>query len=270
MTGAHRRRRALRLRWMLVLLPLLAAPAAPPTQAAEQVVVFAAASVTDALNAAIAAYGARAATRVVPVYAASSVLARQIAAGAPAALFLSASPEWVSWLEERGALIPGSRVDLLGNRLVLAAYADTPLLPSLTAALSDDGPLADGRLAIADPDHVPAGRYAQQALQALGVWALASRRAVRAGNVRSALALIERGETPLGIVYRTDLAICRSCRIVAEFPPAAHAPIVYPLAMIADHRTAAAEAFHEFLRGSDAAALFSGFGFTVNMIDDGP
>ena len=255
----RKRARLFRLAAALALFAL----AAPPV-AAETVTVFAAASLTDVLDAAIAVWHEDSDDRVVAVYAASSVLARQIEAGAPAALFLSANVEWMAYLDERGLLAPGSRVDRLGNRLVLAAPAGTAPPQTLAAALGPAGPLARGRLALADPDHVPAGRYAREALEALGLWSAVGPRAVRTGDVRATAALIARGEVPLGIVYRTDLALCSGCREVAAFPAGSHAPIVYPLALVAERRTAAAAAFRAFLLGARAAAVFRAFGFLVN------
>ncbi len=256
----RRRERACVLR-PVVFLTAAAWLFASATARAEDVTIFAAASLTDALDAAIAAYRETAGDRIVPVYASTSILARQIEAGAPAALFFAANVAWVAYLEERGFVVPGSRVDRLGNRLTLAAPADSlhepprADLPDITALLGN------GRLAIADPDHVPAGQYAKKALQSLGVWRTVAARTVRTANVRAAVALIDRGEVPLGVVYRTDLGVCPGCREVATLPIDSHPPIVYPLVMIAGNRTAAAEAFHAFLLTDRASGVFREFGF---------
>ena len=249
-------------RWPARLLLAAALSWAGSPARAEDVTVFAAASLTNALDAAIAAWSETAADRIAASYAASSTLARQIAAGAPAALFLSADVSWAAYLEERGLVAPGSRVDRLGNRLVLAA-APGVAAAGLEAALGPGGPLAEGRLALADPDHAPAGRYAREALRTLGFWRFAGRRAARAGSVRAALALVARGEAPLGVVYRTDLAVCPACREAAVFPASSHTPIVYPFVLIAAHRSPAAAAFHAFLIGERAGAVFRAFGFEI-------
>lgn len=239
----------------------------PPAQAGDATV-FAAVSLTDVLDAAIDVYidvyDESGADRPTAVYAATSALARQIEAGAPAALFLSASPDWVSYLEDRGLTVPGSRVEPFGNRLVLAAAAGAAFDPPLASAANFAAALGGGRLALADPSHVPAGVYAKQALRALGLWSTVAARAARTGDVRAALALVERGEAPLAVVYATDLAVCRRCREVAAFPARAHEPIIYTLALVAANESAAATAFHAFLRGERAAAVFRAFGFLVN------
>ena len=235
---------------------------APGAARAERVTIFAAASVTDALDAAIAAYRGVSGDRVVAVYAASSVLARQIEAGAPAALFLSASAAWMDYLEARGLVAPGARAALFGNRLALAAPPDSTRELSFAGGAPDlAAALEGGRLAIADPDHAPAGIYARQALRALGLWSAIAARTARAGDARAATALVARGEAALGIVYRTDLAACPRCRELALLPAASHAPIVYPLAPIEGNRTPAAEALFAWLRGARVADVFREFGF---------
>lgn len=242
----------------LALALALCAPAR-----ADDTTIFAAASLTDALGAVVEAYEAQSGDRIVAVYAASSVLARQIDAGAPAALFFSANAAWAEWLVARGRAAPDARRDILGNRLVLAAPPGAAPAPTLAAALAPDGPLANGRLAMADPDHAPAGQYARAALEALGYWPFAAGRAVRTGNVRAAAALLQRGEAALAVVYRTDLAACPECREIAVLPAESHPPIVYPIIAVAEYRTAAADAFLAFLLGAEAAALFRAHGFIV-------
>ena len=261
MTAARRAPRVLRAFGALAAAALLCA--GPPARSSDATV-FAAMSLTEVLDAAIDVYDESGAERPTAVYAATSALARQIEAGAPAALFLSASADWVSWLEDRGMTVPGSRAEPFGNRLVLAAAADAAFDPPLESAANFAAALGGGRLALADPDHVPAGVYAKQALRALGLWSAVAARAARTGDVRAALALVERGEAPLAVVYATDLAVCPRCREVAAFPARSHEPIVYTLALVAANESAAATAFHAFLRGERAAAVFRAFGFLVN------
>lgn len=232
---------------------------ASPAQA-EQVLVFAAASTRDAVLEAIEAHGGE----VVASFAASSTLARQIENGAPAALFLSANAAWMDRLEALDLLEAGSRQDRLGNRLALLAAPDAvvpqgPIAPGFP--LTDW--LGDGRLALADPDHVPAGRYARAALESLGVWQTVARSSVRAPHVRAALALIERGETPLGIVYESDVRVCPSCQVVGLLPAESHPAIRYPLALIEGQGGEAARAFHAFLLTETAAMIFRRHGFAV-------
>ena len=225
---------------------------------------FATASTTNAVEDAIARYAAETGAEVVASYAASSALARQIENGAPADLFLSANLDWADYLDRRGLLEPGTRRDLLGNRLVLVAPADSAVEVSIGPGLDLAGLLGDGRLALGDPDHVPAGRYARAALESLGLWAEVESRTVRTLDVRAALALVERGEVPLGIVYATDVAVCGACRTVATFPESNHPPIRYPLALVAGRASPAARAFYDFLASPAAAEIFARYGFAVD------
>jgi len=254
-----------RLRRALCLL-LVAAWLVAPAGARADPLVFAAASLKEALDAAVDAFvRERGGPRPVVSYAASSALARQIERGAPADLFVSADRPWMDHLEQRGHLRPGSRVALLGNRLVLVAPAAQPapalrLAPgaALAAAL---GP--DGRLATGDVSAVPAGRYAKAALESLGLWPGVSGRLAQTENVRVALALVARGEAPLGIVYATDARAEPRVRMVDTFPEGSHPPIVYPLALTAGSRSARAQAFADFLRSPAGAAVFTAHGFPV-------
>src|SRR5579884_3318640 len=193
--------------------------------------VFAAASLKNALDAIAAASQRDGSERATISYAASSTLAKQIENGAPAELFISADRQWMDYLQQRRLIMPDSRIDLLGNTLVLIAPAgtgsNTRIAPGFPLAQMLDG----GRLAIADPAAVPAGIYAKEALTRLGVWASVAGRIAAAENVRAALLLVARGEAPLGIVYRTDAAIEPGVRIVGSFPPDSHDPIVYPMAL---------------------------------------
>ena len=234
---------------------------------AEQVTFFAAASTTDAINAITARYAAivradeDAGSVVRPVFAASSTLAKQIAQGAPAQLFLSASQDWMDYLEHRLAIDPASRVDLLGNRLVLVTPADSLLTLTIAPGFPLARALDGGRLAIGDPAHVPAGMYAKAALEALGIWPEVAGKTARTANVRAALALVERGEAAAGIVYRSDLTIGRRVRPAGTFPETTHPLISYPLAKIAGPSSPAAERFYRFLLGPEARAIFQAHGF---------
>lgn len=227
------------------------------------VLVYAAASTTDAVKAVIAAYEPPPGVRVRASFASSSTLARQIDNGAPASLYISANTKWMDWLAARKRIVPGSRLDLLRNALVLIApaksNADIRIAPGFDLA----GALGDGRLALGDPDHVPAGIYAKQALTALGVWHAVARKTARAADVRAALALVQRGEAPFGVVYATDARATAKVRVVDRFPSASHAPIVYPLALVAGKDTTEARAFAAFLTSTRSRAIFAGFGFVV-------
>ena len=234
--------------------------------AAEDVTLFAAASATGAVEEVAAHYRAAGGGRVRLVFAASSTLAKQIAQGAPADLFLSANIGWMDYLAEKGAIEPASRRPLLANRLVLVVPADSPDTAVLDGSpLSSPLPLprilGERPLAIGDPAHVPAGIYAAAALEALGLWAEVAGRTVRTSDVRAALALVDRGEAAAGIVYATDARLSTRVRIAAVLPADSHPPILYPLAVVAGHRRPAVERFYVFLSGPEASAVFVAHGF---------
>lgn len=239
------------------------AQAHPATAARPVITVFAAASLTESLGESARGYEAAQGVTVKLSVAASSVLARQIESGAAADLFISADSAWMDYLEERGLVQATSRRDLLGNRLVLVAPAGSRVVVDLRPGVDLAAALgSDGRLAIAEPEGVPAGRYAVAALQALGAWQAVENRTVPAENVRAALAFVARGEAPLGVVYATDAAVEPRVRVVATFPPESHAPIVYPAALIRGASPAAA-AFLAWLAGPEAGIIFTTAGFTV-------
>ncbi len=258
------------MRCMLKLAGTLAAAVILAGAArAEPLTMFGAASLTDALTEAGRAYEAQGGTAIRFAFAATSTLARQIEAGAPAQLFAAANERWMDYLAERGLIVDGSLVNPIGNDLVLVAPADSPLA-GMTLSRNTDlagllGP--DGRLAVGDPDHVPAGIYAQAALQGLGLWDRLEARLARADNVRSALALVARGEAPLGIVYATDAAIAPEVKVLARFPRDSHPPIRYPFALVRDWGGAdagdlrPARAFLAFLTGPAGLAIFERHGF---------
>jgi len=244
--------------------PAAAAPAAAATEPARrELLVFAAASLSEALEEVGRAFTAATGMRVAASYAASSVLAKQIEAGAPADAFFSADVAWVDYLEKRGLIQPSSRRDVLRNTLVLIAPADSTLRLRIAPGFDLAGALKGGRLAIADPDSVPAGEYARAALTRLGVWSRVSDRAVRGENVRAALAYVARGEAPLGIVYRTDAQAERRVRVVDVFPKDSHPPITYALALTARAPPKAAQLV-EFLTGDVARQIFVRYGFTAS------
>ncbi|GHB09982.1 molybdate ABC transporter substrate-binding protein [Salinicola rhizosphaerae] len=240
----------------VILTPLAA-------QAADQVQVYAAASMTDAMNAAIASYEKSHDVDIVPVYASSSTLARQIANGAPADVYISANEKWMDWLEDQDAPV-SERADLLKNRLVLIAPKESQI-PDFTpggdtkivSQLGDDG-----RLSVGETSHVPAGIYAKQALESIGEWDALQPRLANGDNVRAAMALVERGEAPLGIVYETDAMASQKVHEVGVFPDDSHKPIVYPLAVLNPDPSDSTEAFRRWLDGDDALSIFSKFGFT--------
>jgi molybdate transport system substrate-binding protein len=244
----------------------LALPATLAARAGE-VTVFAAASLKTALDAVAAQFHDAGGVRVQVSYAGSSALARQIQQGAPAQLFISANSEWMDVLETDGLLAPGTRTDLLTNRLVLIAASDSTVTLDLTpgpdAGASLAGALGDGRLAMALVDAVPAGIYGRAALQSLDLWDSVAGHVAQADNVRAALWLVAMGEAPLGIVYATDAAAEPQVRVLATFPESSHPPIVYPAAILAEGDTPEARAFLTFLTGPGAGAVFTGHGFAL-------
>jgi len=219
--------------------------------------VFAAASLKNALDEVAALSPAKPSIS----YGASSALARQIEAGAPAQVFVSADLDWMDYLDKRKLLKPGTRRNLLGNRLVLVAPAGSTAAPEIRAGFPLAALLGNGRLAVGDPQHVPAGKYAQAALTKLGVWDSVASRLAPSENVRVALALVARGEAPLGIVYATDAASEPKVRVAATFPEGLHPPIVYPVALT-KAAGAPAAAFVALLASPAALAVFQKHGFT--------
>jgi molybdate transport system substrate-binding protein len=227
------------------------------------VLVFAAASLKNALDAIAGDWQRETGKHATVSYAASSTLAKQIENGAPADLFISADRDWMDFLEHSKLIDAKSRVDLLGNRLVLIAPKDSRVELLIRPGFEIAGALGDGRLAMADPAAVPAGLYGKAALETLGVWPAIAGHVAAAENVRAALLLVARGEAPLGIVYQTDAAAEPGVRVVATFPPETHPPIVYPMALTAASANPEAPALAEYLRGPAARARFEVQGFTV-------
>jgi len=243
--------------WCLAGLPSAAAGTDKPP-----VTVFAAASLTNVLQELGDGYTKETSIPIRFSFAASSALARQIENGSPADIFFSADLEWMDYLQSRSLIRRDSRHDVLGNRLVLIAPADSgtklKIEPhfALAAALGKGGRLATG-----DPDSVPVGRYAREALTTLGVWNAVADRIVRADSVRSALAFVDRGEAPIGIVYETDALIDKRVRVIDVFPANSHLPIVYPIALTMAAKPDAAK-FIAFVRGPAGDIAFKAYGFT--------
>ena len=256
-------------RLLVILLSGLAAGLCACARAPDEraPVVLAAASLQDALGEAAEAWSAQGHPRPVLSFAGSSALARQIESGAPADLFVSADEAWMDSVERAGRLKPGTRRPLAGNALVLIAPAGLGVdhaVPLDAAGLA--GALGDGRLAMADPEAVPAGRYGKAALEAFGLWRDVEARVAPAENVRAALTLVERGEAPLGIVYATDARASSRVRVVARFPAASHPPIVYPIAQVDGGRGDGAP-FQAFLLSPEGQAVLARHGFTPATVD---
>jgi len=242
---------------------------APVSTAARDILVFAAASTSDALDATLGEYSEQTGVVVRASYASSGALARQIDRGAPAALFLSANPDWAKWLDSRARLARNTRLPLLGNRLVLIEpKPDDNRLRAVHPIYRDIGANLlrhrNQRLALADPEHVPAGAYAKDALTSLGLWDVASAMAVRARDVRAALLLVERGETGLGIVYQTDAKRSSKVSILNTFPETSHPRILYELAIVREQDSPATRRLYDFLLSQPAKKVFARFGFITD------
>lgn len=246
-------------RELLIGLAVTMAPGARAFAAQRGPLVLAAASLQESMNAAADAWARLGHGRPVLSFAGSSALARQVAAGAAADLFVSADAPWMDDVQRRGLIVPGTRADLVGNRLVVVQPASAP---AVSAKVPLGGVLARGRVALADPASVPAGRYAQASLTQLGLWSGVASRVVRAENVRAALALVERGAAEWGVVYATDAPASQRVRAVRMLPAASHPPIRYPLARLKASTSPDAEGFRRFLLSGAGKAIFARFGFT--------
>ena len=253
---------SLRPRVLLAVLCMALVPAAHARETRQPLLVYAAASLTNVLGELSAAWTAASGTPVKLSFAASSVIARQIEAGGRADVILSADQEWMDYLQARNLIEKSTRRDVVGNRLVLIAPADSKLELEIAPGFDLMGALGKRRLSTGDPDTVPVGRYARSALSSLGLWEQVRHRLVRADNVRSAMMFVARGEAPLGIVYTTDALADAKVRIVDTFPENTHAPITYPGAVtIGANTEAKAKAFIEYLAGPDARDTWCKFGF---------
>jgi molybdate transport system substrate-binding protein len=236
----------------------------PGIARAADLLVFAAASLKEALDEADAAWVKTGGTPVAVSYLASGPLANQIENGAPADLFISADLDWMDYLQQKQMIRPETRADLLGNSLVLIAPASSTLKLAIAPGFPIAASLGDGRLAVGEPQSVPAGTYAKAALEKLGVWDAVEPKLARAENVRAVLALVSRGEAPLGIVYATDAAADPGVKIIGTFPEDSHKPIIYPIAITTASRHPDAAKFLAWLRSPAAAPYFEHRGFTVH------
>jgi molybdate transport system substrate-binding protein len=250
-------------RGVLALLLGAGLAALPLRAAAGDVLVFAAASLGGALDRVAQGWQAETGHRVTVSYAGSSALARQIQAGAPADIFISASADWMDTLAASGDLRADTRRDVLGNQLVLVAHGrDVPGV-DIASGMDLSGLLQGGMLAMAMVDAVPAGVYGKQALTNLGLWAAVEPSVAQAENVRAALVLVAQGEAPLGIVYATDAAAGDNVTVIGTFPDGSHEPITYPAAISATSESPQAQAFLDYLTGPEARAIWLAAGYSV-------
>jgi molybdate transport system substrate-binding protein len=248
------------MRFLLFAFVLLV----PLAARAQELTVFAAASLTDAMKDVSALWTKAGHQPLRMSFASSSTLAQQIGQGAPVNLFASADEKWMDYLAQKNLIVADTRKDLLGNDLVLVVPANKPLHVTIGLGFDLMGLLgASGRLAVGDPAHVPAGIYAQQALKKLGWWGKVSPRLASAEDVRSALLLVERGEAPAGIVYGTDAAVSKAVMVAGTFPDSSHDPVAYPFAVVKAGDTPEARALLTFLAGPQARAMFVQRGFKV-------
>jgi molybdate transport system substrate-binding protein len=253
------------VRGVRLAIVVLGLALAAPGLARAEIQVFAAASTTETVTAVTAAFAAKKLGTAKASFGSSSTLAKQIENAAPASIFISADEQWMDYLDKRKLVAPGTRFNLLGNDLVLIAPKEgtapkhIPIGPHFPLAQL----LGDGRLAVGDPTHVPAGLYAKAALENLGVWDAVKDKLAAGKDVRAALAYVERGETPFGIVYATDAIASSKVWEVGIFPDSSHPKILYPAAIVAGHDTPEARAFLAFLKGPEAAAIFAKAGFRM-------
>jgi molybdate transport system substrate-binding protein len=248
------------MRFLLTLCLLFS----PLAAGAQELTVFAAASLTDALKDVSAHWNQAGHPPLRMSFGSSSTLARQIEQGAPANLFASADEKWMNYLAEKNLIVEDTRKDLLGNDLVVVVAAARPQHVDIVPGFNFLGLLGpSGRVATGDPTHVPVGIYAEQALKKLGVWDTVAPRLVRTDDVRSALLLVERGEAPAGIVYATDALVSKAVMIAGTFPSDSHDPISYPFAVTKSGDTAETRALMAFLETPEARAIFIKRGFKV-------
>lgn len=231
-----------------------------PTFAAD-VHIYAASSMTNVIGELGETFKQQTGDHVIPVYAGSSTLARQIEQGAPADIFISANPKWMQYLADKDFIKQDQAIELVGNSLVLVAadpQKNAKLDPQTFAQLPEL--LANQRLAIGEPSSVPAGMYAKESLQNLGLWDELQAKTAPSSNVRLSLSLVERGEAPFGIVYKTDALLSKKVTLLQTFPESSHSPIIYPVVALNDH--AATQAFYDFLTTETANQAFIKYGFT--------
>ena len=251
----------LKILWLLLGLFLL--PSLPAR--AQNLTVLAAASLRESLDEVVTQFQRSGGVKVVVAYAASSALAKQIENGAPADVFISADLDWMDYLEQRKLLRAGTRNNLLRNRLVLVAPAGSRVAVEIKRGFALDKLLGEGKLAMADPDSVPAGKYGKAALEKLGVWSGVERKVVRGDSVRTALNFVARSEAPLGIVYETDAFAEKRVAVVARFPVETHPAIIYPLAALAGGKHAGTPTLLAYLKSREARAIFEKYGFSMDQ-----
>ena len=251
--------------WMVVLCGA-GAPAfaqTPPQEPAKAPLIFAAASMKTALDEIAAAWKAKTGKSVAISYASSAVLAKQIEAGAPADLFISADLKWMDYLDKAGLLRPGTRETLLGNQLVLVAPADAKTTIAIAKGFDLAGAVGGGKLAVCTITSCPAGLYGKEALEKLGVWSAVEPKLAQADNVRAALLLVARGEATFGIVYATDAKAESKVKVVGIFPESSHAPIVYPAAIPKDSKNPDGVALELYLSAPESIKILTEQGFTI-------
>jgi molybdate transport system substrate-binding protein len=246
------------LRLLFVFLACTATHAA-----AQDVTVFAAASLTNVFEQVAKLYRDKGGPPVKFSFASSSTLAKQIEGGAPADIFASADEQWMDYLAQRNLIEAATRQSRLGNTLVLISPPDQKRMVEIRPGFDLVGMIGNGRLATGDPAHVPVGRYVEQALTKLGVWQAVSPKLARTDNVRAALLLVERGEAPFGIVYATDAAASGKVHVAGIFPADTHTPVTYPIAIVAKRDRPEVRRFLDFLLGPDAQAVYKAAGFSV-------
>jgi len=257
---------ASRRSWLALLAPTvltLGAGTAPAAAQNRDILVFAAASLKNALDEAAAQWQRESGKKVVISYAASNTLIKQIEQGAPADMFISADLDWMDYGQQKGLIKPDTRSNLLGNRLVLIAPKDSNISANIQPGFDLAALLKGGRLAMGNVDAVPAGKYGKASLEKLGAWDGVKDKIAQAESVRAALLLVARGEAPLGIVYQTDAAADPTVKIVGTFPENTHPPIIYPIALTKDSTNPDALAFLNFIRSPAARPIFERQGFTV-------
>jgi molybdate transport system substrate-binding protein len=257
---------ATRRSWLALLVTAtfsLGAAVGPAAAQGRDVLVFAAASLKNALDEISAQWQRESGKKVAISYAASNTLIKQIEQGAPADIFMSADLDWMDYGQQKDLIKPDTRANLLGNRLVLIAPKDANVSVNIAPGFDLAAALKGDRLAMANVDAVPAGKYGKAALEKLGAWNGVKDRIAQAESVRAALVLVSRGEAPLGLVYQTDAAADPTVRIVGTFPENTHPPIIYPIALTKESRNADAQAFLNYIRSPAARAAFERQGFTV-------
>jgi len=231
------------------------------TSSAADVTVFAAASLKEAMDEQSKLFEAGTRNKVVVSYGASNTLARQIEAAAPADIYISADLDWMDYVSQKNLVAPNTRLNLLRNTLVLIAPSSSNSALRIGPSFGLAAALGKDKLAMANPDSVPAGKYGKSALEKLSVWTSVERQVARAENVRAALALVSRGEAPFGIVYRTDAMADKGVKIVDTFPPDSYPPVIYPAALMAASKSAAAKPLLDYLRSVPARAIWEKYGF---------